>query len=132
VICSLWAVNDVASILVWDHFYECLREGELPHIALSRAQHHLREITVGRIQEFASRDDLMTASRARFLCDDREPSRGAPALQTSALLGAFRDIHRVAHLSFSPECIWNNNPRIEAKARRQKSTIERNRCHAIN
>lgn len=67
VICSLWAVNDVASILVWDHFYECLREGDLPHIALSHAQRHLREITVGRIQEFASSDDSLPASRARIL-----------------------------------------------------------------
>ena len=67
VACSLWAVNDVASIFLWDHFYTCLAEGEAPNRALSHAQAHLRNLTVRSIRLFVEGDNFSLASTARIL-----------------------------------------------------------------
>jgi len=48
---SLWPVNDVATSLLMGHFYESLRAGNPPRVALQAAQHHLRSLNPDAIKE---------------------------------------------------------------------------------
>jgi CHAT domain-containing protein len=57
VLCTRWEARDMVSLLVMDHFYTALQQGQPPGLALRDAQIAVRELTDQQLAELARRWD---------------------------------------------------------------------------